>query len=140
MKIEYRVLSEDYSVKLPEIIGNNELLKVFSPYDIPEVLIMPGDDAIIPTGLVFPDYGKDYIINLVHSIFINKESDILGRYKGTIKEGTSLLHMSPVLDSTGHLFISIINLGKTEMVIKSGVAIGYLGFSRIEKIECAEKT
>lgn len=128
-KIRYEVL-KGWSVKGPEEDIGTNALKIYMPYGLPECVLMPGDDTLIPTGLHFPGLFRDYIIISIHHTYPNKGSDVMDTWKGKLRANYPVLHMSVCVD-VEQVFIHIINLGKTELKYKSGNTIAYFCFARL---------
>ena len=135
-KIHYEILT-GWSVKDPEEDTSTNALKIYMPYGLPECVLMPGDDTLIPTGLHFPGLYKDYIIIPIHHTYPNKGSDVMEMWKGKLSETHPILHMSVCVDRE-QVFIHIINLGKTELKYKSGNTIAYFCFSWLISVEDVE--
>lgn len=130
-KIKWKVLN-GWSVRGPEEASGINAFKIYMPYGLPECVLMPGDDTLIPTGLQFPDLFLDYIIIPIHHTYPNKGSDVMEKWNGKLRtDDFPILHMSVCVDKEDHVFIHIINLGKSELKYKPGNCIAYFCFSKI---------
>lgn len=116
----------------PEIVPGWNALKITMPYGLPEYVLMPGDDTLIPTGLWFPGLYKDFIITPAHHTYPNTASDVMGVWNGTLKSNP-ILHLSIVVDKS-QVYVHIINLGSKELKYKSGNIISYFVFTPILSI------
>ena len=131
-KIRYKIL-DNWSVKGPEEDTGTNALKIYMPYGLPECVLMPGDDTLIPTGLHFPGLYKDFIIIPIHHTYPNKGSDVMEMWNGKLSDVHPILHMSICVDAE-QVFIHIINLGKTELKYKPGNTIAYFCFSKLIEV------
>lgn len=131
-RVEWKVL-DGWSVKEPEESIGETALKICMPYGLPECVLMPGDDTLIPTGLWFPGLYKKFIIIPIHHTYPNKDSDVMRKWNGNLKSEFPILHMSIVVDRS-QVFIHIINLGKTELKYKPGCKIAYFCFSPLIEV------
>lgn len=125
--IRFKIL-DGWSVKYPEEDDGTNSLKIYMPYGLPECVLLPGDDTLIPTGLHFPGLFKNFIIIPIHHTYPNKGSDIMEMWNGKLSEVHPILHMSVCVDCK-QVFVHIINLGKTELKYKPGNTIGYFCFT-----------
>ena len=121
---------EGWSVKEPEIYHEN-ILKIYYPFGIEECMIMPLEDALVPTGLWFPGFLSDYMIIPVHHTYPNIKSDVCG--VGSRLSDNPILHMS-VYRGSDQIFLHIINLGNKELIIKPGKLISYFLFTPLLKL------
>lgn len=128
-KIRYEIL-DGWSLKNPGEDTGTNALKIYMPYGLPECVLMPGDDTLIPTGLHFPGLYKDFIIIPIHHTYPNKGSDVMEMWNGKLSETHPILHMSICADYD-QVFIHIINLGKSELKYKPGNTIAYFCFARL---------
>ena len=131
MKIQWKTL-DCWSVNGPEIDSGSEALIIYMPYGLPECVLMPGDDTLIPTGLWFPGLFRDFLIIPIHHTYPNKGSDVMDVWNGDLKENP-ILHMSVVADKS-QVFVHIINLGDKELRYKPGNRVAYFCFTPIMSI------
>ena len=129
MEIRWEVLN-GWSVKEPSEEPEWNALKIYMPYGLPECVLMPGDDTMIPTGLWFPGLNTDYLIIPVHHTYPNKESDVMGKWREKLREDIPIIHMS-ILNDSQQVFLHLINLGKTELIYKPGQTIAYFCFTEL---------
>ena len=123
---------EGYTIHDPEVDEDWSTLKIRMPYGFPELVLMPGDDALIPTGLWFPGVYREFMIIPVHHTYPNKESDVCEVWNGKIKSDFPVLHMSIVSDRS-QVYIHVINLGKTELRYGPGKVVSYFMFTPLIK-------
>ena len=128
-RVKYKIL-DNWSVKSPEKDAGTNALRIYMPYGLPECVLMPGDDTLIPTGLHFPGLYKNFIIIPIHHTYPNKGSDVMEMWNGKLSEVSPILHMSICVDAE-QVFIHIINLGKSELKYKPGNKIAYFCFSKL---------
>lgn len=128
-KIEWETV-DGFDILEPQLDDDCNALVIRAPLGLEDVIIMPGEDAIIPTGLIFSRVFKDYVIIPIHHTCVNQESDVYGRWEGKLR-GNPIVHMSVVFDNIGHVYVHILNLGKKEIKIVSGSKIAYFCFSSI---------
>ena len=121
---------DGWCVREPEIYHKN-MLKIYCPYKIGGCIIMPLEDALVPTGLWFSGFLSDYMIIPLHHTYPNVKSDIYGVGSGFPDE--PILHMS-VCRSSDQVFLHIINLGNKELIIKPGKLISYFLFTPLLKL------
>jgi hypothetical protein len=131
-RVKWKVLA-GWSVKGPEKSIGENALKICMPYGLPECVLLPGDDTLIPTGLWFPGLYRDFIIIPIHHTYPNKGSDVMEVWNGNIKTDFPILHMSICVDRS-QVFIHIINLGKSELKYRPGNVIGYFCFSPLIEV------
>jgi hypothetical protein len=131
-KIQWKVL-DGWSIKGPEEDVGTNALKIYMPYGLPECVLMPGEDTLIPTGLWFVGLFSDYIIIPIHHTYPNKGSDVMDMWNGNLKSEFPLLHMSVVVDKS-QVFLHIINLGNTELKYKPGNKIAYFCFTKLMEV------
>ena len=84
-RVKYKIL-DGWSLKNPEEDAGTNALKIYMPYGLPECVLMPGDDTLIPTGLHFPGLFKDFIIIPIHHTYPNKGSDVMEMWNGKLNE------------------------------------------------------
>lgn len=135
MRITYEKVR---AVTEPELVHGGRALKVFSPISMEEVVCMPGDDCLIPTGLKFPDLFYDYTVQSLYLSLFSKEAGVGGGLeREEQREGRYVLMIPTYIEE--ELFIHIINVGKTEVKVKPDKPIAYLTFHKIERLEIGEE-
>jgi len=130
MKIKYKILN-GWKITRPKKNGN--FLRLFYPLEIPSSTIMPGEDVLIPTGLMFPGIYREYLIIALPHVAPNNLSDI-HRVSKFPKTDNPVLHLTAISDGN-QLFIHYVNLGTKEIVLSSGTFIGNFFFSPIIDID-----
>lgn len=130
MKIKYKVLN-GWKIIRPKKNGN--FLKIFYPLEIPSSTIMPGEDVLIPTGLMFSGIYREYLIIALPHVFPNKLSDIHRAFK-FLETDNPVLHLTAISDGN-QLFIHYVNFGTKEIVLNPGNFIGNFSFSPIIDID-----
>ena len=115
---------------IPEQVDGWSGFQIKMPLGLPKLVLMPGDDALIPTGLWFPGLYEKFIIIPVHHTYPNSGSDICGVWKGKLRPNLPILHMS-ILTDHSHVYLHIINLGNTELKYGPGSTISYFQFVKL---------
>ena len=102
-------------------------LRAALPEDTEEVVLRPGERALIPTGLVL-------------EIPLGWEGQVRPRSGLALRHGIGLLNSPGTIDSDyrGEVGVILINLGESPFPIRRGDRIAQLVFARVEPIEWEE--
>lgn len=102
-------------------------LRAALPEDVEEVVLRPGERALIPTGLVL-------------EIPPGWEGQVRPRSGLALRHGIGLLNSPGTIDSDyrGEVGVILINLGESPFPVRRGDRIAQLVFARVEPIEWEE--
>ena len=117
------------------IFGSGVILKVYCPDDLPESVLLPCSDIIIPSGLVFPGFRSYRFIPTQTTLPSNDAYSII---KHSGNRNTCLL-MDCLFTADGELTTHLINLGNSEIIIHPGKPIMYCSVIKIEQLELNEE-
>ena len=102
-------------------------LRAAIPEDVEEIVLRPGERALIPTGLVL-------------EIPPGCEGQVRPRSGLALRHGVGILNSPGTIDSDyrGEVGVILVNLGESPFPIRRGDRIAQLVFARVEPIEWEE--
>jgi dUTP pyrophosphatase len=102
-------------------------LRAALPEDVEEVVLRPGERALIPTGLVL-------------EIPAGWEGQVRPRSGLALRHGVGILNSPGTIDSDyrGEVGVILINLGEVPFPVRRGDRIAQLVFARVEPVEWVE--
>ena len=102
-------------------------LRAAVPADIEEIVLRPGERALIPTGLVL-------------EIPPGWEGQVRPRSGLALRHGIGILNSPGTIDSDyrGEVGVILVNLGESPFPIRRGDRIAQLVFARVEPVEWEE--